>query len=305
MVGAILSEEPPARATTAGPALSVVVCTWENPDALELSLTSLARQTRQDFEIIVADDGSGETTAGVIANFARRSRLPTLHLWQAHRGPRKCTLLNRAIVAARGPYLLFLDGDCLLPRHAIAAHLRLRRPGCWLAGGTVLLGREATRSLDRAQVDAGATEGWRALALRARRSRRLLAGLVPGLAALLDGLALRRPVGWRGGHSSAGRNDLLAVAGFDERFGLGLEDKDLAQRLRVAGLAGRSIRYRVPMLHLDHERPASQTTQIESNQLLLAENRRAGVSRTAFGIAAADAAPIEGSLSAAGGREVP
>ncbi len=288
MVGALLSGKSSAPATAGAPALSVVGCTWDNPSALELVLASLARQTRQDFEIIVADDGSDATTATIVADFARDSRLPTLHLWQAHRGPRKCTLMNRAIVAARGPYLLVVDGDCLVPRHAIASHLRLRRPRRWLAGGTILLGHKATRSLDRAAVNAGSTEGWRALALRGRRSRRLLAGLVPGLAPLLDSLALLRPVGWRGGHSSAWRSDLLAVAGFDERFGLGLEDKDLAQRLRAAGLAGCSVRYRVPMLHLEHDRPASRATLIESNRLLLEENRRGGVSRTAFGIATAD-----------------
>ncbi|MGH6670693.1 MAG: glycosyltransferase, partial [Xanthobacteraceae bacterium] len=54
--------------------ISVIVTTYERPDALDACLRSLSRQADRDFEIIVADDGSGPETARVIANWA--SRLP-------------------------------------------------------------------------------------------------------------------------------------------------------------------------------------------------------------------------------------
>ncbi len=290
MVGAILREcsatTPATTAYSATPTLSVVVCTYQNPYALDRVLACLERQTFRGFEILVADDGSASATAETVAAFAAVATVPVVHLWQADIGPRKCTIQNRAILTARASYLVLLDGDCLLPRHALALHHRLRRPRRWLAGGSILLGAEASAKLDREAIHTGMIDGRRAWAMawRGKRSRRLLFGLLPGVARLADLLPSRHGIGWRGGHSSAWRDDLLAVGGFDERLGLGLEDKDLARRLRRHGLRGISIRHRVPMFHLDHERPASRAARLESNRRLLEADTPAASGRTAFGI---------------------
>src|SRR5919112_1001634 len=51
--------------------LSVVVTTYNNPRGLELVFAGLQRQSRQDFELLIADDGSGPETATLISKFAR------------------------------------------------------------------------------------------------------------------------------------------------------------------------------------------------------------------------------------------
>src|SRR5215472_13083917 len=90
--------------------VSVVLSTYENPHGLSLALAGLERQTRRDFELIVADDGSGEATRRTIERFARKAPFAVFHVWQEDAGFRKCKILNAAIERAGGDYLVFLDG---------------------------------------------------------------------------------------------------------------------------------------------------------------------------------------------------
>ena len=50
--------------------VSLIITTYNWPEALRLSLMSAARQTQLPDEVIVADDGSGEETRQLIADMA-------------------------------------------------------------------------------------------------------------------------------------------------------------------------------------------------------------------------------------------
>src|ERR1044071_4104303 len=84
--------------------ISVIVSTYNRPDALGACLRSLARQTDKNFEIVVADDGSGPATLDVIKAWAAESGVPVGHVWQQDRGFRLAEIRNRAIAASRGAY---------------------------------------------------------------------------------------------------------------------------------------------------------------------------------------------------------
>ena len=60
------------------PSLSVVVSTYEWPDALDAVLRGFADQTDEDFELVVADDGSGAATAEVVDTLEDLVRGPAL-----------------------------------------------------------------------------------------------------------------------------------------------------------------------------------------------------------------------------------
>ena len=94
--------------------ISVIVTTYNREDALAAVLRALARQTDRNFEIIVADDGSGAATRAVVAEHARRLDIPLQHVWHEDRGFRLAEIRNRAIAASAGDYLIFLDGDCIV-----------------------------------------------------------------------------------------------------------------------------------------------------------------------------------------------
>src|SRR3569623_3695542 len=103
-------------------AISVIVSTYNWPRALQLSLAALARQSRLPDEVIVADDGSGPATLELLHALAADYPTRLVHVWQEHRGFRVARARNRAIAAARGDYVLLLDGDMLAQRDIVTDH---------------------------------------------------------------------------------------------------------------------------------------------------------------------------------------
>jgi len=267
-------------------AISVIVSTYNDPRALGLVLAGLARQTRRPDEVLIADDGSGPGTRAVIDSWTPRLPFPVEHVWHPDQGFRKCTILNRAIAAARGTYLVFFDGDCVPLARCLAVHEARARPRHYVSGGAVMLGQRFSRSLCEAAVTSGALEriGW--WWLDAKRSRRLLASRIPVLRQLLDG-NLKRPPGWRGGNASTYAAHVHEVRGFDERFSYGYEDADFGHRLLAAGLRGLSVRYSAPVLHVYHHdqpRPYAGAEAVAANKALYDANRAAHVVATPYGL---------------------
>jgi glycosyltransferase involved in cell wall biosynthesis len=263
--------------------LSVIVTTYNNPRALALVLAGLARQTVRDFELLIADDGSGAETKAVIDSFARTASFPVHHVWHPDEGFRKCTILNTAILAAHGDYLVFYDGDCVPPSYSLAAHLRLRRRHRYLAGGAVLLNERASRGFTPESVARGDLERIGLWWLHVDKPRRLIINRLPGIRFLFD-RNVRRPPGWRGGNSSTFAEHVHQVGGFDERFTYGLEDADFGHRLEAAGIIGYSLRYTAPVFHFDHPRPYASAAQVAANRTLYEANRAARMTRTPFGL---------------------
>ena len=66
--------------------ISVIVAVYNRPDALAAVLRSLSRQSDRNFEIVIADDGSGREVEGVIAAWAPRLGVPIRHVWQEDDG---------------------------------------------------------------------------------------------------------------------------------------------------------------------------------------------------------------------------
>ena len=66
-------------------------------------------------------------------------------MWHEDRGFRAGEIRNRAILASRGRYCIFLDGDCIPRPDFIAVHRRLAEPGWYVTGNRVLLSRDLTR----------------------------------------------------------------------------------------------------------------------------------------------------------------
>jgi glycosyltransferase involved in cell wall biosynthesis len=88
------------------PRVSAIIGTWNRARYLGQAISSILRQTVEDLELIVADDGSTDETADVVRGFEdERVR----HLPGPHSGISRN--LNRALEAARAPYVALLDSD--------------------------------------------------------------------------------------------------------------------------------------------------------------------------------------------------
>lgn len=236
--------------------VSVIVTTYNQPEQLEKVLWGYAGQSMGGFELIVADDGSSDETRSTIDRVRRKSTLDVAHIWHEHRGFRKTAILNRAIVASTGEYLIFSDGDCIPRDDFVATHSRLAGPGAFLSGGYLKLPREVSARIAIDDVRSGIAmnaawlrqQGWRP----GKRALRLVRS--SALATFLDRVTPTRRT-WNGHNSSTWKDTLIAVNGFDMEMGYGGLDRALGERLMNAGVRGRQIRHRAPCLHLHHERP--------------------------------------------------
>jgi len=235
-----------------GELISIVVSTYERPDALDAALRGLSRQSDRGFEVVVADDGSGPATGAVIAQWTGRLGVPLAHVRHEHSGFRAAEIRNRAIAASQGDYCVFLDGDCVARPDFVAHHRRLAEPGWFVAGNRILLSEPLTRAVLAQGLE---PETWDFAAML-RRRRDGINRLAPALHLPLGPLRKAEPRRWEGARTcnlAVARRDLDRVDGFDASFnGWGLEDSDLAVRLIHAGVWRKDGRFATGVFHLWH-----------------------------------------------------
>jgi glycosyltransferase involved in cell wall biosynthesis len=245
--------------------IALVITTHERPDALAAVLDSVRRQRIAPDEIVIADDGSGEATRELIAEFARRASVRTVS--QPHAGFRVARLRNLAIAATTADFVVFIDGDMLLHPDFVADHARLARRGWFTQGVRVLADAELTRRLI-----ADPASPLSALSKGAGLLRRAYLLRSPAAAALM-----RRPANGllaiKTCNFAAWRDDLVRINGFDEEFvGWGPEDKELALRLGHAGVRRQSLLFGGIAVHLHH--PAASRDALPANLARLEQTRR-------------------------------
>lgn len=225
--------------------ISLVISTYNWPKALDLVLRSVERQKRMPDEVLIADDGSGEDTARLVFDWSERLAVPVHHLWQENQGYRLARSRNRAIAAARGEYVILIDGDMVLDEHFVLDHEDAREPGRFVQGVRVLTTPDGAAKL----LDQGRTEvGPFAHGLRRRHKALRSAWMARNFSRSF--VTMRRVKGCNLGFW---RSDLIAVNGFEERMiGWGPEDKECAARLLHAGVRGKELRFAAIGFHLHH-----------------------------------------------------
>lgn len=250
--------------------ISLVVSTYNRPDALGASLRSLARQTDRDFEIIVADDGSGPQTGELVKSWNSKIGGPLHHVWQEDRGFRLAEIRNRAIAASKGSYIVFLDGDCIARPDFVAAHRGLAEPGYFVGGNRVLLSKSLTGEVLAGDLEPECWPFSSWAVLRAKRETNRLLPLMRLPIGPWRKLKARRWQGVRGGNFAFFRADLDRVDGFETSFvGWGLEDSDIVIRMIRAGVLRKDGRFATGVLHLWHK--DADRSQLAANRAKLDE----------------------------------
>ena len=128
---------------------SVIITTYNWAEALNLTIQSLLKQNFKSFEIIVADDGSGDETAVMVREILGSSGLSWRHVRHDHRGARQSRIKNLAVHHSQGQYLIFVDHDTVLHPDFVRDHLTMASEGTFLQGKRVLLSRDRTMKVLR------------------------------------------------------------------------------------------------------------------------------------------------------------
>jgi glycosyltransferase involved in cell wall biosynthesis len=226
-------------------------------------------QDDNNFEIIIADDGSTANTRECIDRLRANAPVPLLHVWQPDEGFRAAMVRNRGTLAARGDYIVFLDGDCIPQRDFVSSHRALAQRGCLVSGSRILLSPELTTLVLSDKV------GLQGLGLRQMLRYRLNGDINKILQLLVrwpDVGRLRRRFSWRrikGCNLGVWRADLDRVNGFDESFrGWGHEDADLVVRLFHAGVMRKEGAFATEVFHLWH-REAERDNELSNRRVVL------------------------------------
>lgn len=225
---------------------SLLVTTYNWPEALGLLLTSVSRQTVPPDEIVIGDDGSGPATADVIRRWQAESAIPIRHVWQEDHGFRLARIRNMAIAAASGDYLILVDGDMVLHPRFVEDHKRAAADNVFIQGVRVMAGQALSQ---RMLTPPHAFPGLFARDMGNRKYRlrcRWLSRLKTRPATPFQRMAGCNQAYWRA--------HLIKVNGFDENMvGWGAEDRELAVRMLNAGFERRLLRFAAVAIHLHHE----------------------------------------------------
>lgn len=230
--------------------VSLIIATYNWPRALYLCLDSVMQQSTMPTEILIADDGSGESTREVVEHFKALSPVPLRHIWHEDRGFRAAAIRNKAIAASHCDYVILVDGDMILQRDFIKDHLRFAKKGYYVSGSRGIITAPRTQELLDGKGPAPVLSAWsrgitnRANAMRNPIVARLYCTLVPE----------HKP---RSCNMGIWREDLQRVNGFDEAFeGWGFEDTELGLRLHNSQIRQRRIKFQGIAFHLHHSKAA-------------------------------------------------
>jgi glycosyltransferase involved in cell wall biosynthesis len=224
---------------------SLIITTYNRPEALELVLLSVERQTVLPEEVIIADDGSDNRTQAIINNFQSNKILNIQHSWQEDKGFRAAKSRNKAISISTQEYIVLIDGDMVLHTHFIEDHLKHVQKGFLIQGKRSLLTKTRTSSAIKNQTtlfsffDNGLQNHKNSL------YSNLLSRLFASKKTHLKGIKTC--------NMSFFRSDCIAVNGFNENFeGWGREDSEFVVRLFNYGVLRKTLRFQAIQYHLYH-----------------------------------------------------
>lgn len=243
---------------------SLLISTYNWPEALEVCLKSVMKQSVLPNEIIIADDGSTKITEQLIVRWREISNIPLLHVWHPDNGFRLSEIRNKAILRANFPYIIQIDGDIILHQKFIEDHLRSATPSVFLCGSRVTLTQEISKKVLIGRLNTPSSFqipiGFLFNHIR-----------IPVLSHFLAPFfRINKIEKLRGCNMSFWKEDLLTVNGYNEdMMGWGPEDKELAVRLINAGIEKRSLKFLGIAYHLYHRE--IDRSRAASNRILLKE----------------------------------
>ncbi len=267
------------------PSISVIISTYNAVEWLKKTLWGYAVQTTTDFEIVIADDGSGAETKSLLDSISKDFPVPIIHAWQEDEGFQKSRILNKAILACNSDYILMSDGDCIAKEDFVEQHLKYREPGYFLSGGYFKLPLDISQNISKEDI-----YSQRCFDLEWLKSQGLKSSFknnkITAKGTKADFLNLVTPTNasWNGHNASGWKKDILSVNGFDERMQYGGQDRELGERMINMGFKSKQIRYSALCLHLDHPRGYKTKETLIRNAAIRKNTKTKGYAFTYYGI---------------------
>lgn len=264
---------------------SIIISTYNSTDWLRKVLYGYNNQTFRHFEVVVADDGSDETTRQLLEAMKEEVFFPIVHVWHEDRGFQKSQILNKAIVQCQTDYIIMSDGDCIPRKDFVEQHVKYREEGYFLSGGYFMLPLGISKMIGKDDIysERCFDVSWlkRNGLASSFKNNKLDSGSLK--ASLLNALTPTN-ASWNGHNASGWKADIVAINGFDERMQYGGQDRELGERLMNYGIKSKQIRYNAIVLHLDHPRGYKNEESIKKNRAIRRATREEKKIWTPYGI---------------------
>lgn len=224
--------------------VALLISTYNWPQALELVLLSVLKQTRMPDEIVIADDGSGEETKSVIDKFIAKSQITVKHVWHEDLGFRKSLILNKAVKNVVSEYIIEIDGDIIIHKNFIEDHLEAAERGYFVQGSRTMITQERSRKLlESKSVDLHPLS----VGLR----NRLNSFRIPVIAKILRP---KNSFHIKGCNLAFWFEDFVSINGYHNNFvGWGGEDYEFGARLLHLGVKKKVLKFAAVTYHLYHD----------------------------------------------------
>ena len=267
------------------PKISVVVSTYNSEAWLEKVLWGFNCQTFRDFEVIIADDGSGPDTRELLAQMTSEVFYSLIHVWQEDKGFQKSRILNKALEVCNAEYIIMTDGDCIPRADFVEVHYVNKKEGYFISGGYYMLPMNISLMITREDIQAQRCFDIHWLKEKGIpktfKNNKITAN---GMVAFLLNTFTPTTATWNGHNSSGWKQDILNVNGFDERMQYGGQDRELGDRLFNTGIKSKQLRYSAVCIHLDHERAYKTEESLSRNREILKSTRKDKRKWTDYGI---------------------
>lgn len=234
--------------------ISLIITTYNWPEALSVILDSVLGQTRHPHDVIIADDGSGPETADVVLKMLKASGLRWRHVWHEDKGIRQARIKNLGVRYAEGDYFIFIDHDVALHPAFVEDHAGACVEGCFLQGKRVFLPESMSKRYMKQGIFSPPSPFVGKLENRKNAFRIPSVGRVIGRQKVFQ-----RSL--RGCNLSMYRKDFMAVDGYDETFDQlwGREDSDICYRLYHNGVKIVNLWFSALQYHLHHDSIKNKT----------------------------------------------
>jgi glycosyltransferase involved in cell wall biosynthesis len=225
--------------------ISLIIATYNWPEALELSLLSVLKQTKMPYEVIVADDGSKKETTELINKYKKIFKIPLHHVWHKDDGFRLAEIRNKAIKKAKGDFICQIDGDIILHPYYIEDYSKIAKPGFYYRGSRLKILEELSKKLLKTkQIEISFFEKGVENRFNALRST---------LLNKLMSYTKKEFVNALGCNMGFWKKDLIAVNGYsNDLIGWGHEDEELCARLINLGVLKKRIKHKAIVYHIFH-----------------------------------------------------
>ena len=247
------------------PECSLIISVFKKSSELKLIFYALQYQSFKNFEVIIADDGSGKDMENFITQIKNKFHFNIIYLTQEKNGFQKNKILNSAIKSANSDYLIFIDNDCIPNKDFVKEHISNKKDNTVLCGRRVMLGEKISTKFDIEYITSGNYEKiflkLSIDSLGSGNSSKHIEEAIKTKNTFLRNIFGNKRLHLLGCNFSINKKLMERINGFDEDYkGAGIgEDTDIEYRLRLINVKFESVRNLAIVYHLYHTKTIEES----------------------------------------------